>query len=110
MDDAGRSAGVGGGRLIVIVGSKAPKRSRIIGPLDCVAPLTMTPPVAKLPLAEPRNPRYLTEIAQTDGFALTLGQRGLCFAQPLGSLLSLMRNFITILLIAVVARRTAGDG
>jgi len=32
------------------------------------------------------------------------------FAQPLGSQLGIMRNIITILLIAVVPRRTAGDG
>jgi hypothetical protein len=32
------------------------------------------------------------------------------FAQPLGSIISLMRNIITKLLIAVVPRRIAGDG
>jgi hypothetical protein len=32
------------------------------------------------------------------------------FAQPLETDLGVMRNIITILLIAVVPRRTAGDG
>jgi len=32
------------------------------------------------------------------------------FAQPLESLIHTMRNIIAILLIAVVPRRTAGDG
>ena len=64
----------------------------------------------KLPLAEAKNPRYADEIALTLMHRLDNGAVRSMFAQPLGSQLGVMRNIITILLIVVVPRRTAGDG
>ncbi|WP_315725892.1 MULTISPECIES: hypothetical protein [unclassified Bradyrhizobium] len=65
---------------------------------------------AKLPLAEPQNPRYLDKIALADLLCLDIKATMVMFAQPLGSQLAVMRNFIAILLIVVVPRRIAGDG
>ncbi|NPU09623.1 hypothetical protein HL667_12845 [Bradyrhizobium sp. 83012] len=67
-------------------------------------------PTAKLPLAEHQNPRYLDKIALTSLLCLDIKATMVMFAQPLGSQLAVMRNFIAILLIVVVPRRIAGDG
>ncbi|MGJ4887801.1 hypothetical protein ACQR1Y_06400 [Bradyrhizobium sp. HKCCYLRH3099] len=65
---------------------------------------------AKLPLAEPQIPRYLDKIALASLLCLDIKVTMVMFAQPLGSQLAVMRNFIAILLIVVVTRRIAGDG
>jgi hypothetical protein len=66
--------------------------------------------VSQLPLAERRIPRYPDKITLTSRLRLDIGAWLATVAQPLGSLLGIMRNIITALLIVVVPRRIAGDG
>ncbi|MGJ5206953.1 hypothetical protein [Bradyrhizobium sp. HKCCYLR20261] len=52
----------------------------------------------------------LTKSRQRASLCLDIKVTMVMFAQPLGSQLAVMRNFIAILLIVVVPRRIAGDG